>query len=64
MIGARVWVCANVVILRGTRIGNDCVIGAGNVVKGNIPDGSLVTGPRELHIEKLRMRRNPIENGS
>ena len=36
------WIGANVTILRGTHIGKNCVIGAGCVVKGNIPDGTLV----------------------
>lgn len=36
------WIGANVTILRGTHIGKNCVIGAGCVVKGNIPDNTLV----------------------
>lgn len=31
-------------MLPGTTIGNDCIIGACAVVKGNIPDGSIVIG--------------------
>lgn len=31
-------------ILPGTKIGKFCIIGAGSVVKGNIPDYSIVVG--------------------
>ncbi len=48
------WIGANVTILRGTHIGRGSVIGAGTVVKGDIPSFSLVTGNRELHIETIR----------
>ena len=44
------WIGANVTILRGTHIGEGCVIGAGTVVKGDIPPHSLVTNDRELKI--------------
>ena len=48
------WIGANVTILRGTHIGRGCVIGAGTVVKGDIPSFSLVTGNRELYIETIK----------
>ena len=47
------WVGANVTILRGTHIGEGCVIGAGTVVKGNIPAHSLVTSDRGLVIQPI-----------
>jgi serine acetyltransferase len=31
-------------ILPGTTIGKDCIIGAGSVVRGMVPDGSVVIG--------------------
>lgn len=40
-IGNDVWVGANATILRGSSIGNNCVIAAGSVVKGDIPDDSI-----------------------
>jgi acetyltransferase-like isoleucine patch superfamily enzyme len=43
-IGDRVMVGASAVILPGTSIGEDSVIGAGAVVRGEIPAGSLVMG--------------------
>lgn len=46
-IGDDTWVGANVVILRGTTIGKHCVIGAGSVVKGEIPDNTVLVQKRE-----------------
>lgn len=43
-IGDRVMVGTSAVILPGTNIGEDSVIGAGTVVRGEIPPGSLVMG--------------------
>lgn len=41
-IGNNVWVGANVSILRGTVIGDNCVIGAGATVKGTFTEGSII----------------------
>lgn len=43
-IGEKSFIGAGVVILPGTKIGKLCIIGAGAVVKGNIPDYSVVIG--------------------
>lgn len=43
-IGDRVFVGANSTILMNTTIGNDVIIGAGSLVKGNIPANSIVAG--------------------
>lgn len=43
-IGDRVLISANCVILAGARIGDDAVIGAGSVVRGEIPPGVLAVG--------------------
>lgn len=53
-IGNHCWIGANVTILKGTHIGNNCVIGAGCVVKGHIPPGSLVTQSRKLEIHPIQ----------
>ncbi|MBR3739244.1 MAG: acyltransferase [Clostridia bacterium] len=48
------WIGANAVILRGTHIGEGCVIGAGAVVKGTIPAHSIVKDGRTLEIEPIK----------
>ena len=52
-IGNNVWIGGNTVICPGVNIGDNSVIGAGSVVKGNIPPYSLVTGSRGLIITPL-----------
>lgn len=47
-IGNDTWIGANVVILRGTKIGAGSVIAAGTIVKGDIPPQSLVYNEKEL----------------
>lgn len=56
-IGGHCWIAANVVILKGTQIGKNCVVGAGTVVHGIIPDGSIVTTSRELIVRPIGARR-------
>ena len=53
IIGNHVWVGANCTILRGTHIGDDCVIAAGSVVKGDVPAGTIYYQKRETHEELL-----------
>lgn len=43
-IGSGTWIGHGVVILPGARIGTHCVIGAGAVVTGEIPDRSVAVG--------------------
>lgn len=43
-IGARVFVGAGSILLPGTSIGDDTIIGAGSVLRGEIPGGKLVIG--------------------
>lgn len=54
IIGDNVWVGANAIILKGTTIGSNCVIGAGAVVKGNIPDNTLVVQDSKLKLIALK----------
>lgn len=53
-IGENTWVGANCVILRGTHIGKNCIIGAGCVVKGSYPDGSLIKSSDILTVTELK----------
>jgi serine acetyltransferase len=43
-IGDRVWIGANVTVLKGVTIGEDAVIGAGSVVTKDIPAGVIAVG--------------------
>lgn len=43
-VGNDVWIGGNVVVLPGTKIGNNCVIGAGSVVVKDIPENSIAVG--------------------
>ena len=51
VIGNDVWIGANVVIMRGTTIGDRAVIGAGSIVKGNVPAGKVFYQKRETIIK-------------
>jgi maltose O-acetyltransferase len=44
VIGDRVFVGAGAVILPGSRIGDDSIVGALTVVRGEVPPGSVVAG--------------------
>lgn len=43
-IGNDVWIGSNVLILPGSKIGNGVILGAGCVVRNNIPDYAVVVG--------------------
>ena len=57
MIEKNCWIGAGVIILRGTHIGEGSVIGAGCVVKGEIPPHSLVTADRSLSINPIKSKK-------
>ena len=52
-IGNNVWIGLNSTILKNTRIGNNCVIAAGSVVKGEFPDNVMIQGNPAVVIKKL-----------
>lgn len=41
-IGSNCWIASNVTILKGTKIGDNCVIGAGCIVDGIIEDNKVL----------------------
>ena len=47
-IGNNVWLSSNVTILRGAKIGDNCVIGAGAVIKGEIESNTIVYAKQNL----------------
>lgn len=54
VIGKNVWIGANVTILAGTTIGDNAVIAAGSVIKGNIPKSKLVLQKRNTEYRDIR----------
>lgn len=51
-IGDNVWVSSNVTILKGVKIGNNCVIGAGVVVYKDVPDNYILINKQNVIIQK------------
>ena len=54
IIGNNVWIGANTVILRGTRIGDNSVVAAGSVIKGCYPANSLIVQKRNTDTIKIQ----------
>ncbi len=52
-IGNNVWIGANSIILRGTSIGDNCVIAAGSIVKGEIPANTMAYQKRETNLIQI-----------
>lgn len=61
-IGNHVWIGVNALILKGTNIGDNCVIGAKSLVAGKtIPPFTLVSGiPAKILKENIDWRRERI----
>lgn len=57
-IGKHCWIGSNVVILKGAKIEDNCVIGAGCIVDGLIPRGSILKRKNEYCIEKIGGRKS------
>ena len=53
-IGNNVWIGANSIILRGAIIGDNCVIAAGSVIKGEYPPDSVIYQKRETNIKQFK----------
>lgn len=48
VIGDNVWVGASAIILKGANIGKNCVIAAGAVVNGDVPDNTVYYGKNKM----------------
>ncbi|MBR8537484.1 acyltransferase [Carboxylicivirga sediminis] len=55
-IGNNTCIGLNCIILPNTHIGDNCIISAGSVVKGKIPDNSLVMGNPAKVVMKTNMQ--------
>lgn len=53
-IGKNVWIGANVTILKGSNIGDNCIIAAGAIVKSTVPADQIVRIIDNTIVEPLR----------
>lgn len=53
LIGENSWIGANSVVLRGAKIGRNCVVAAGSIVNQEIPDDSVFVQKREPVISSI-----------
>jgi acetyltransferase-like isoleucine patch superfamily enzyme len=63
-IGNNVFIGNNCTILPGTAVGDNCIIGAGSIVRGQFPDNSVIVGnPAKVMLttsmQKLLYLQNP-----
>lgn len=61
-IGDYVWLCSNVVVCPGVKIGNNVIVGAGSVVLSDIPDNCIAAGAPAKVIHHLKPKQT--ENGT
>lgn len=52
-IGNNCWIGSNVIMLRGTVIGDGCIVAAGTVLKGEYPSNSLIIEKRETVVRAV-----------
>lgn len=50
VIGDNSWIGCNVVILMGTTLGANCIVGAGSVLKGQYPANSVIVQKRNTEV--------------
>lgn len=53
VIGNSCWIGANTVILRGSILGDNCVVAAGSIVKGEFPANSLIVQKHETSVKQI-----------
>lgn len=53
-IGDNCWLASNVIILKGAKIGNNCIIGAGCIIDKEVPDNSIIRMSQNQSVTPLR----------
>lgn len=56
-IGNNVWICSSVYILPGVKVGDDCVLGVGVILKRSVLRGEIVFSPSPI-VKKYRNLSN------
>jgi acetyltransferase-like isoleucine patch superfamily enzyme len=61
-IGDHVWIACNTSILKGAKVGNNCIVGAHSVIsKDTLPDGTLVAGnPIKILAHNVQWNRDML----
>ncbi|HKY91485.1 MAG TPA: CatB-related O-acetyltransferase [Nevskiaceae bacterium] len=59
-VGHDTWIGANAVVLRGVRIGDGAIVGAGSVVTQDVPAYAIVTGT-PARVTRLRFPESVVE---
>ena len=57
IVGSNVFIGQNCTVLLNTRIGNNCIIGAGSVVRGNFPDNSIILGNPAMVVTNMKVMK-------
>lgn len=52
-IGENCFIGCNVIILKGSKIGNNCVVGAGAVVSGSFEDNCMIAGNPAKTVKRI-----------
>ena len=58
-LGDNVWVGAHAMVLKGSTVGRDSVVGAGAVVRGEVPTGVVVVGNPAKVVKHLTADGSP-----
>ncbi len=62
-VGSNTFIGINCIILPNTEIGSNCILGAGAVVRGKIPDDSVVLGnPAKVVMKTSMMQKFLLSN--
>lgn len=63
-VGENVFIGMNSLILPGASIGSNVIIGAGSIVRGHIPDNSVITGNPANILTDIRSHAVKMKNKS
>lgn len=53
IVGNNCWIASDVILLKGTHIGDNCVIGAGCIIDGAIPPSTIVRQKQHLDYQPI-----------